>query len=102
GQELLAPGVDVGRVDAEVGGQLVDGPVALQRRQGDLSLERRRVPLSLAFHRYPFLAHRCSLTGGPVFGVHYRDQKQAIEEAREIKEQDEVSWESRELLKQRI
>ena len=54
GQELLLPVVDQGRVDAELGGYLVDCLVTLESGQCDLGLERRRVTLSLTRHWFPF------------------------------------------------
>src|SRR5262249_33800381 len=70
GQELLLPGVDQGRVDPELGGQLVDRPVTPDGGQGDLGLERRRVGLPLR-HRTTSGNRQSSLTGGPKSGVHY-------------------------------
>src|SRR5581483_5102836 len=70
GKELLLPVVDEGGVDAELGGHLVDGLVALEGGQGDLGLEGRRVLLPLR-HRTTSRTSRYSLTGGPKSGVHY-------------------------------
>src|SRR5208283_1169164 len=47
--------------------------VLLDRSQRHLCLERRRGVFSLPWHRFPFPGPPCSLRGGPVFGVHYRE-----------------------------
>src|SRR4029453_13087281 len=54
GEQLLLPGVDQGRVDPVLAGQLVDGPVSLEGGQGHLGLERRRVLFPLTCHLIPF------------------------------------------------
>jgi len=54
GDQRLLPGVDEGRVDAELPGQLVDGAVAADRGQSDLGLEGGRVVLARACQRFPF------------------------------------------------
>src|SRR5581483_9726265 len=74
GKELLLPVVDEGGVDAELGGHLVDGLVALE---GDLGLEGRRVLLPLR-HRTTSRTSRYSLTGGPKSGVHYKPRYRPV------------------------
>ena len=52
-----------------MGNRVVD---PLDRRQGNLGLQGRRMCHALTSHQqFPFPGHKCSLTCGPVFGVHY-------------------------------
>src|SRR3954452_22134441 len=58
-------------MDAVVTSQLVDRAVALVSGQGDLGLEGPPWIFRLPAIGSPPLGHQYSLTGGPVFGVHY-------------------------------
>src|SRR3954452_17199165 len=58
-------------MDAVVTSQLVDRAVALVSGQGDLGLEGPPWIFRLPAIGSPPLGHEYSLTGGPVFGVHY-------------------------------